>query len=82
MPRPLCKSHDPEIWFPMPKDPIGEALAISLCGTCYLTEPCLDRALTTGEPEGIWGATTPETRRTLRRTATPARVYLLSIGVL
>jgi WhiB family redox-sensing transcriptional regulator len=29
--------------------------------------PCLDWALRKGEPEGIWGGTTPDERKEIRR---------------
>jgi WhiB family redox-sensing transcriptional regulator len=48
---------------------IAEAKA--LCARCPMLEKCRDWAVTSGEPEGIWGGTTPQERRRLRRQPPP-----------
>ena len=62
---------DPELFFP-----IGEAglearqqvaAAKAVCARCPVTERCRDWAVRTGQSHGIWGGTTPEERRRLRR---------------
>ncbi|GAA2110003.1 WhiB family transcriptional regulator [Actinomadura alba] len=65
-----CRGSDPEIFYP-----VGfagpalqqEAAAKSICAGCVVRSDCLTWALRAGEPAGIWGGTTPEERRLLRR---------------
>jgi hypothetical protein len=42
---------------------------------------CLDWALRAGEPAGIWGGTTPDERRLLRRSARDAHLRPEIIGI-
>ncbi len=61
---------DPEIFFPV--SDTGPALqqvaaAKAVCARCPVTADCLAWALRAGEPEGIWGGTTPAERRLLRQ---------------
>ncbi|HVE97784.1 MAG TPA: WhiB family transcriptional regulator [Mycobacteriales bacterium] len=59
-----CLRHDPETFFPnAAEDP---APAIEICRSCTVVGPCLAAALDSGECDGVWGATTPEERRTMR----------------
>ncbi|ASO21060.1 WhiB family redox-sensing transcriptional regulator [Actinoalloteichus hoggarensis] len=60
-----CRKHDPEVFFPVSFRGVQNAKQI--CGRCPITEQCLTWALTTGEDHGIWGGTTSEERRALRR---------------
>jgi len=62
--RGLCLQHDPELFFPNAAEDPGEALRI--CGDCQVLGPCLAAALDAGECDGVWGATTPDERRTMR----------------
>ncbi|QFG23521.1 WhiB family transcriptional regulator [Actinomadura sp. WMMB 499] len=74
----ICRGEDPDLFFP-----IGysaeilreqERAAKAICGNCPVQVDCLTWALRVGEPDGVWGGTTPEERRHLRRTAdAPAR---------
>lgn len=59
-----CLRHDPELFFPNAAEDPGDALKI--CGTCTVLGPCLAAALDSGECDGVWGATTPEERRSMR----------------
>jgi WhiB family transcriptional regulator, redox-sensing transcriptional regulator len=66
-----CREVDPEIFFPI--GTTGAALiqveqARAVCTRCPVAAECLDRALSTGQDHGVWGGTTPEERRALRRT--------------
>ena len=62
---------DPELFFPVSeagratRRQVAEAKAV--CARCPVMEECRDWAVEAGEPEGIWGGTTPEERRHLRR---------------
>jgi WhiB family redox-sensing transcriptional regulator len=61
--RGLCRSVDPEIFFPAPNEPTEPAL--SICATCVVQGPCLAWALDIGDCHGVWGATTPRERRAM-----------------
>ena len=41
--------------------------AKQVCGECPVKVDCLDYALETNQDSGIWGGTSEEERRTLRR---------------
>lgn len=61
---------DPELFFPVGST--GPALlqvakAKRICARCPVRVSCLAWALSTGESAGIWGGTTAEERRILRR---------------
>ncbi|MGH3726328.1 MAG: WhiB family transcriptional regulator [Mycobacterium sp.] len=45
---------------------LREMRAKKICRSCPVQQPCIDEALNTVEPHGIWGATTPQERRGLR----------------
>lgn len=82
----ICRGADPDLFFP-----IGysaqvlkeqEDAAKEICANCPVKAECLSWALQVGEPDGIWGGTTPEERRYLRRTSdAPARKRLPVIVV-
>ena len=66
----LCRDTDPELFFPI--GTTGAALlqieqARSVCHQCPVQAECLDFALTTNQDSGIWGGTSEEERRGLRR---------------
>lgn len=61
---------DPELFFPVSETGTAHrqvAQAKAVCARCPVARQCLDWAVRTGEPEGIWGGTTPGERRRLRR---------------
>jgi WhiB family redox-sensing transcriptional regulator len=65
-----CRGTDPEIFHPISTEGPGRlvvAEAKRICYRCPVSADCLDWALRAGEPAGIWGGTTPEERRYLRR---------------
>lgn len=66
-----CHGVDPELFFPIgyvgPLLERQQVMAKEVCARCPVTRDCLDWALRAGEPDGIWGGTTPEERRFLRR---------------
>jgi WhiB family transcriptional regulator, redox-sensing transcriptional regulator len=63
-----CLEHPAE-WFTGPHEPGDTQRAIDVCTTCPVKQPCLDAALEieVSADLGIWGGTTPTTRRRLRR---------------
>jgi WhiB family transcriptional regulator, redox-sensing transcriptional regulator len=73
-----CLTADPDLFFPVA---VGAAAspqvtrALRICDDCRVKQECLDFAMRTREPAGIWGGTTAEERiRVLRaRHRRPAR---------
>lgn len=68
--RAACRSTDPDLFFPV--GTTGPAIsqieaAKAVCRACPSQEPCLEFALTTNQDSGVWGATSEEERRKLRR---------------
>ena len=66
-----CRDTSPELFFPI--GTTGQAVeqieaARMVCMGCAAQEQCLDFALTTNQDSGVWGATSEEDRRHLRRT--------------
>ena len=66
----LCRDTDPELFFPI--GTTGAALvqiehARAVCRQCPVQTDCLDFALSTNQDSGIWGGTSEEERRKLRR---------------
>lgn len=77
--RAACRDTDPELFFPV--GTTGQALdqieaAKAVCMACDACRPCLEFALATNQESGIWGATSEEERRVLRKAwlATQRRV--------
>lgn len=67
-----CRRLDPELFFPI--SALGAArpqieAAKQVCRGCPVRAACLRWALDTGQDAGIWGGTTEQERRLLRRCA-------------
>ena len=65
-----CRDTDPDLFFPV--GTTGPALeqieaAKAVCRACPALEPCLEFALATNQESGVWGATSEEERRKLRK---------------
>jgi len=65
-----CKDIDPNLFFPI--GVTGPAVdqidaAKSICNGCPARVQCLDFAITTNQEFGVWGGTTEDERRVLRR---------------
>lgn len=65
-----CRDTDPDLFFPV--GTTGQALvqianAKTVCEACPACQACLEYALTTNQDSGIWGGTSEEERRKLRR---------------
>ena len=74
--RASCRNVDPDLFFPVGTtgialDQIEQAKAV--CRTCPGMEPCLEFALATNQESGVWGATSEEERRKLRKQWLAAR---------
>jgi WhiB family redox-sensing transcriptional regulator len=67
-----CRDADPDLFFPI--GTTGPALrqvqeAIRICQTCSIQPQCLAWALEQGVTDGVWGGTTVDQRRAIRRGA-------------
>ena len=65
-----CRDTSPDLFFPV--GTTGQALiqiaqAQAVCAKCPVQTECLQFALATNQDSGIWGGTTEEERRKLRR---------------
>ncbi len=67
----LCRASDGAIFFPpvhfepKPEREAREAKAKAVCAQCPVRAECLDWALTTQEPYGVWGGLSERERRDL-----------------
>ena len=66
----VCRDTDPDLFFPV--GTTGYALvqidkAKQVCGDCPVSTDCLQYALDTNQDSGIWGGTSEEERRNIRR---------------
>lgn len=67
--RAACRTADPELFFPISSDPVGEIAAKRVCRGCPVTALCLDEAIGNGIQDGVWGGLGPKERRKLYRPA-------------
>ena len=68
--RAACRDTDPELFFPIGStgsalDQIAAAKAV--CSLCPAVEACLEFALATNQESGVWGGTSEDERRKLRK---------------
>ena len=76
----ICRDTDPDLFFPV--GTTGYALvqidrAKQVCAECPVNSECLEYALETNQDSGIWGGTSEEERRQLRRSiAVRERAYV------
>jgi WhiB family redox-sensing transcriptional regulator len=66
-----CRDTSPELFFPI--GTTGQAVeqieaAKAVCMSCPSQVACLEFALSTNQDSGVWGGTSEEDRRHLRRT--------------
>ena len=73
-----CREADPTLFFhphgerePARSD--RESAAKQVCATCPVRRECLDHALTTGEPYGVWGGLSEAEREELLYGPRPVR---------
>jgi WhiB family redox-sensing transcriptional regulator len=65
-----CRDTDPDLFFPVgTTGPALEQIAAArhVCDACPVKQPCLDFALMTNQDSGIWGGTSEDERRKLRK---------------
>ena len=74
--RALCRDEDPELFFPIGSTgPAATQVdqAKIVCQRCAVVEDCLTWALETAQENGVWGGTSEDERRALRRRGARAR---------
>jgi WhiB family redox-sensing transcriptional regulator len=65
-----CRDTDPDLFFPVgTTGPAIEQIesAKAVCRICPALEQCLEFALATNQESGVWGATSEDERRKLRK---------------
>lgn len=78
--RAKCKDEDPELFFPIgTTGPAAEQIerAKAVCVQCPVRQDCLEWALATGQDAGVWGGTSEEERRAMRRSRRADRIAVL-----
>ncbi len=60
----VCREVDPDLWFP--EQGQNAAWAKRICGSCPVTDQCLEAALARDERFGVWGGLTEREREQLR----------------
>jgi WhiB family redox-sensing transcriptional regulator len=71
-----CRDTDPDLFFPVgTTGPAIEQIASAkaVCSMCPAQEPCLEFAVATNQDSGVWGGTSEEERREMRRARQRAR---------
>lgn len=71
-----CRSTDPDLFFPVGTTGLAIehiAAAKAVCATCSVQTACLEFAIETNQDSGVWGGTSEEERRSLRRQRVRAR---------
>jgi WhiB family redox-sensing transcriptional regulator len=74
--RASCRDTDPDLFFPV--GTTGQAIdqieaAKAVCSDCEVRAACLEFALATNQEAGVWGGTSEEERRKLRKAWLAAR---------
>lgn len=65
-----CRDTDPALFFPVgTTGPAVEQIASAkeVCHSCLSKDACLEFALATNQDTGVWGGTSEEERRVIRR---------------
>lgn len=68
--RGACVSADPDLFFPVSASGLShrqEQRAKSVCGRCPVREECLQYALDSAQPAGVWGGLNAAELTRLRR---------------
>lgn len=72
-----CRDTDPELFFPVgTTGPAVDQIASAkeVCVGCLARDDCLDFAIFTNQDSGVWGGTTEEERRAIRRRLRAAQI--------
>lgn len=78
-----CQQEDPDIFFPMSKGPglVQLQRAKAVCAGCPVRAECLEFAVRTVQDHGVWGGTSEDERRALRRARRRHERRSLASGV-
>ncbi|MEV2213967.1 WhiB family transcriptional regulator [Streptomyces sp. NPDC050997] len=71
-----CSHEDPDLFFPIGTTGpalVQEEQAKAVCRGCPVQEQCLQWALDTGQTIGVWGGTSENERRALKRRTAARR---------
>ena len=68
-----CKGIRPSLFYP--ENEAEERKAKAVCGLCQVRACCLEFAISSGEPEGVWGGLNSRQRRRIARTRLDVRVF-------
>ena len=60
-----CRTLSPTEFFP--SDGVGVEVAKRVCAECPVKTACLEFAIATNQPYGIWGGANASERRSIRR---------------
>ena len=63
----VCRGFDISVFFPDESDTAAITHAKQICGTCPVQQDCLSYAVEHNQTDGIWGGSTRQERRRLRR---------------
>ena len=63
----VCRGFEISVFFPDESDAAAITHAKEICGTCPVRQDCLSYAVEHNQTDGIWGGTTRQERRRLRR---------------
>ncbi len=78
-----CRDEDPDLFFPITSQgPSARqvAKAKAVCGRCRVQRECLHFAVESRQDEGVWGGTTEEERKLMRRAQSRARRQIARDG--
>ena len=71
-----CRDTDPDLFFPVGTTGLAVeqiSAAKAVCATCPVKGPCLEFALITNQDSGVWGGTSEDERRKIRRSWVKSR---------
>jgi WhiB family redox-sensing transcriptional regulator len=78
-----CRDEDPDLFFPITsRGPSARQVtkAKAVCGQCRVQRECLHFAMETRQDQGVWGGTTEEERKLIRRAESRARRRLAHLA--
>lgn len=64
--RAACRGSDPDVFYPSDGAKVVESRAKKVCARCPVRAECLEHALRTEEPYGVWGGLNEVERRAIR----------------